>query len=85
MAGSSWAPSFTAGQIIKASEVEARFDWIESHIFPQASGSSTDLAYDLGDTTSAHWRALYWYDNGGQQQQYGFGNCRNKGRRNAAS
>lgn len=56
MAGSGttlW-PSLIAGRKAKASEVEAKFDWIEANILPMLSGSTTDLAYDLG-TSTARW------------------------------
>ena len=58
MAGTAWAPSFTAGQIIKASDVENRFDWIEGSFTPQSAGSPTTGAYDLG-TITAYWRSVY--------------------------
>lgn len=57
MAGTTW-PSLVAGRKAKASEVEAKFDWIEGSIVPQNSGSTTDLAYDLG-TSTARWRGLW--------------------------
>ncbi len=57
MAGTSW-PDLIAGRTAKASEVEAKFDWLEQGIVPMNSGTTTDLAYDLG-TVAARWRAAY--------------------------
>lgn len=57
MAGTSW-PSLAAGGIARASDVEAKFDWLEKDIVPQDEGSTTNGAYDLG-TTTAYWRGLY--------------------------
>jgi hypothetical protein len=57
MAGTAW-PSLAAGNKAKASEVEQKFDWLEGSVVPMNSGSTTDLAYDLG-TTTARWRSVY--------------------------
>lgn len=57
MAGTTW-PSLVAGRKAKASEVEAKFDWLEGSLVPQNSGSTTDLSYDLG-TSTARWRGLW--------------------------
>lgn len=48
MAGTSW-PVLTAGSKAKASEVEAKFDWIEGSIVPMNAGSKTDAVYDIGE------------------------------------
>jgi len=57
MAGSSW-PTFVAGARAKASEVEAKFDWVEQDIVPMSSGTKTDNTYDLGAATF-RWRNCY--------------------------
>lgn len=57
MAGTSW-PDLIAGRTAKASEVESKFDWLEQGIVPMNSGTTTDLAYDLG-TVAARWRTAY--------------------------
>src|SRR4051812_14332405 len=57
MAGTSW-PDLVSGRKAKAAEVEAKFDWLEQNIVPMNSGTSTDLAYDLG-SASYRWRAAY--------------------------
>jgi hypothetical protein len=56
MAGSTW-PDLTAGKKAKASEVESKFDWLEGSILPMNSGSTTDLAYDIGSETKRWLRA----------------------------
>ena len=57
MAGTTW-PSLTAGKKAKASEVEAKFDWLEGDIVPQTGGSQTDSVYYLG-TAGARWLGVY--------------------------
>ena len=57
MAGTTW-PSLIAGRKAKATEVEAKFDWLEGSLVPMLSGSTTDLTYDLG-TSTARWRGLW--------------------------
>lgn len=57
MAGSSW-PVLSAGNVAKASDVNAHFAWLEGSIVPFSNGSSTDLGYDLG-TTTARWNFGY--------------------------
>lgn len=57
MAGTTW-PSLTAGQIARASDVEAKFDWLEGSLVPMSAGSTTDSAHDIG-TTTAYWRTIY--------------------------
>ena len=52
--GTSLWPTLTAGKKAKASEVEFKFDWLEANVLPMLSGSTTDLAYDLG-TSTARW------------------------------
>lgn len=54
MAGSSW-PTLSAGSRARASDVEAKFDWVEGNIVPMLGGSATDAAYDLG-TSTGRWR-----------------------------
>lgn len=57
--GSSVWPVLSAGNRARASEVETKLDWLEQTIMPMNSGATTDLAYDLGGTITAHWRSLY--------------------------
>lgn len=54
MAGSTW-PALVANQRAKASDVEAKFDWVETDIVPMTGGTRTDASYDLG-TSSHRWR-----------------------------
>lgn len=54
-------PTLTAGQVARASDVEAKFDWSEYHLWPHALGNSTDNTFDLGNTATAAWRTLYAY------------------------
>lgn len=54
-------PSLVAGQVARASDVEAKFDWLEQHLWPMSGGNFTDNTYDLGNTTTAAWRCLYAY------------------------
>lgn len=51
-------PNLVSGAKAKASEVEAKFDWLEGHLWPQAGGSTTDGAYDLGGSGKS-WRAAW--------------------------
>lgn len=57
MAGSSW-PTLTAGARARASDVEAKLDWLEGHLLPMNSGTTTDAIYDLG-TSTARWNNLH--------------------------
>jgi hypothetical protein len=57
MAGSSW-PSLISGRTAKASEVEAKFDWLEGDVVPMSGGSLTDSVYYLG-TSGARWLGVY--------------------------
>lgn len=57
MAGTTW-PDLVAGRTAKASEVESKFDWLEGNLVPMLSGTTTDLAYDLG-TETKRWRYAY--------------------------
>jgi len=50
MAGSTW-PALTAGAKAKASEVEAKFDWLEGDIVPMSGGSKADATYDVGESS----------------------------------
>ena len=54
-------PTLSAGQVARASDVEAKFDWSEFHIWPHSLGNATDNTYDLGNTVTASWRCLYSY------------------------
>lgn len=54
MSGSVW-PSLIAGARAKASEVEAKFDWVEQDVVPMLAGTKVDATYDLG-TSSFRWR-----------------------------
>jgi hypothetical protein len=58
MAGTSW-PTLAAGARARASDVEAKFNWLEGNIVPMLGGSQTDAAYDLG-TSAARWRSGYF-------------------------
>ena len=49
-------PDLVAGKKAKASEVEAKFDYLEGTLWPMSGGEATDSAYDLGLST-AYWRA----------------------------
>lgn len=44
-------PDLVAGRKAKASEVEAKFDWLEGSLFPHNSGNATNNAYDIGTST----------------------------------
>lgn len=57
MAGTTW-PDLMAGRTAKASEVEAKFDWLEGDIVPMSGGSQTDSVYFLG-TSGARWAGVY--------------------------
>lgn len=57
MAGSSW-PDLVAGRTAKASEVEAKFDWLERDIVPMIGGAQTDSVYFLG-TSAARWAGVF--------------------------
>lgn len=57
MAGTTW-PTLVANARAKASEVEAKFDWIEQDLVPMAGGSKADATYDLGQSTF-RWRDAY--------------------------
>lgn len=52
-------PSLSAGQVARASDVEAKFDWSEFHLWPHAAGSFTSNTFDLGNSTTAYWRTLW--------------------------
>lgn len=54
-------PTLTAGTPARASDVEAKFDWSEYHLWPHANGNFTDNTYDVGNTATAAWRAGYFY------------------------
>lgn len=58
MAGTSW-PSLVAGARAKASEVEAKFDWVEGDFVPMSAGSKADATYDLGESTF-RWRDVHF-------------------------
>lgn len=51
-------PDLAAGAKARASDVEAKFDWLEGDIWPQAGGSTTDGAFDLGGSGKS-WRAAW--------------------------
>lgn len=52
-------PSLVSGARARASEVEAKFDFSEHHLWPHSAGTVMNNTYDLGNTTSAYWRAGY--------------------------
>lgn len=54
-------PTLTAGKVAKASDVEAKFDFSEAHLWPHLNGSLTSNTYDLGNSTSAYWRTAWLY------------------------
>jgi len=49
MAGTVW-PTLIASTRAKASEVEAKFDWLEQDIVPMSGGTKADASYDIGQT-----------------------------------
>lgn len=54
-------PTLTAGQVARASDVEAKFDWSEHHLWPHAAGSFTSNTFDIGNSTTAYWRTAWIY------------------------
>lgn len=54
----SW-PSLTEGKKAKASEVEAKFDWLEGNQLPMIGGALTTGVYDMG-TATYRWRNGYF-------------------------
>lgn len=63
MSGTLW-PALVAGQKARASDVEAKFDWLEGSIVPMTGGAMTTGVYDLG-TSTASWRYLHFFPTGG--------------------
>lgn len=63
MSGTLW-PALIAGQKARASDVEAKFDWLERDIVPMSGGAMTTGVYDLGTSTAA-WRYLHMFPTGG--------------------
>lgn len=57
MSGSTW-PSLVAGARAKASEVEAKFDWLEGALVPMSGGTKADNTYDLGES-AFRWKNAY--------------------------
>lgn len=53
-------PDLVAGRKAKASEVEAKFDWLEGSLLPMSGGNLTNNAYDLGISGNA-WRSTWTY------------------------
>jgi len=51
-------PDLVAGRKAKASEVEAKFDWIEGTLWPMMSGTTADLTYDLG-ASGKSWKSAW--------------------------
>lgn len=54
-------PTLTAGKVAKASDVEAKFDFAETNLWPHSGGTKMNNTYDLGDSTSAYWRTAWVY------------------------
>ena len=52
-------PTLTAGQVARASDVEAKFDYSEHHLWPHSTGTRVDNTFDLGDSVTASWRHLW--------------------------
>lgn len=52
-------PALSAGARARASDVEAKFDFSEYHLWPHGGGSLASNTYDLGNTTTTYWRTLY--------------------------
>ena len=52
-------PSLLAGNRARASEVEAKFDFSEHHLWPHSAGTAVNNTYDLGNTTAAYWRTAW--------------------------
>lgn len=63
MSGTLW-PALIAGQKARASDVEAKFDWLEGDLVPMSGGAITTGVYDLGTSTAA-WRYLHIFPTGG--------------------
>lgn len=57
MAGTTWF-TFSPATLIKSSEVNLNFDWLEGNLVPQTGGSATNGVYDLG-ASATKWRDLY--------------------------
>lgn len=53
----SW-PDLVAGKKAKASEVEAKFDWLEGNLYPMLSGTTYDLTYNLG-ASDKQWKQAW--------------------------
>ena len=51
-------PALTAGAKARASDVEAKFDWLEGHLWPQVGGTTTTGVFDLGGDGKS-WRSLW--------------------------
>lgn len=56
-ASTTW-PALTAGARAKASEVEAKFDWLEQDLHPMSGGTRADNTYDIG-SSSFRWRNMH--------------------------
>ena len=54
-------PDLVSGKKAKASEVEAKFDWLEYNCYPMVGGEVTTGVYDLG-SSAYKWRVGY-FDN----------------------
>lgn len=57
MAGTIW-PNLVAGARAKASEIEAKFEWLEGDLVPMFNGTKVTNTYDLG-TANFKWRYGY--------------------------
>jgi len=55
-------PTLTEGKKAKASEVEAKFDWLEGDQWPMKGGECTTSVYDVGSATY-QWRYGYFSSN----------------------
>ena len=51
-------PALTSGAKAKAADVEAKFDWLEGHIWPQVGGTTTTSVFDLGGDGKS-WRSVW--------------------------
>ena len=54
-------PTLTAGKVIRASDLESRYDWSEQHLWPHSTGTLVNNQFDIGNSTSAYWRTGWFY------------------------
>ena len=54
-------PTLSSGQVARASDVEAKFDFSEHNLWPHSTGTRVSNAFDIGDSTTAYWRTVWAY------------------------